>query len=217
MDRQLCGLDKEVTWKFDADIAKVFVDHARQHIPNYDRVIDKSVDLCRHFLSTDSKIIDVGCATGETLSRLHQAGFTNLHGVDSSQDMLNHVPDIATYTCSETLPPDQYRAVLCNWTLHFVKNKYSYIQNIYKNLEPGGFLLLTEKTSLDPTAIHFYHEFKARQGVSAQQIIDKARSVESIMYIDQPEWYMKYIKLIGFQNTHIIDADWCFTSFLCFK
>jgi len=206
-----------MTWQFDAKVAKTFVDHARQHIPNYDLVIDKSVGLCQHLLSKDSKIIDVGCATGETLRRLHQAGFSNLHGVDSSQAMIDHAPDIATYTCSETLPPNQYHAVLCNWTLHFVKNKYSYIENIYKSLEPGGFLLLTDKTSLDPTAIHFYHEFKSKQGVGQQEIVDKARSVESIMFVDRPEWYMKYIKLIGFRNTQIIDASWCFTSFLCFK
>jgi tRNA (cmo5U34)-methyltransferase len=208
---------QKVTWKFDAQVAKTFVAHARQHIPNYDLVIDKSVDLCRHLLPTDAKIIDVGCATGETLRRLHDAGFTNLYGVDSSADMINHAPPIATYVQSETLPPGPYHAVMCNWTLHFVKNKYGYIQDIYKNLEPGGFMLLSEKTSLDPTAIHFYHQFKSQQGVSQQEIDHKARSVESIMFIDRPEWYMKYIKLIGFQNIQVIDASWCFTSFLCRK
>jgi trans-aconitate methyltransferase len=206
-----------MTWKFDATVAKTFVDHARQHIPNYDQVINKGVDLCQHLLPKDAKIIDVGCATGETLRRLHDAGFTDLHGVDSSQDMIDHAPPVATYVQSDTLPPGQYQAVLCNWTLHFVKNKYGYLESIYKSLAPGGFLLLTDKTSLDPIAIHFYHQFKSQQGVSQQQIEDKARSVESIMFIDQPEWYMKYMRLIGFRRIQIIDASWCFTSFVCFK
>jgi len=206
-----------VTWKFDAQVAKVFVDHARQHIPNYDQVIDKSVQLCDYLLPNQAKIIDVGCATGETLRRLYNNGFVNLHGVDASQDMIDQAPLVANYVQSHTLPPGPYHAVLCNWTLHFVKNKYDYLVDIHANLEPGVFLVLTEKTSLDPTAVHFYHRFKSQQGVSQQEIDAKPQSVESIMFVDRPEWYMKYMKLIGFRNIQIIDASWCFTSFYCEK
>jgi 2-polyprenyl-3-methyl-5-hydroxy-6-metoxy-1,4-benzoquinol methylase len=76
-----------MSWKFDNTIAKIFTEHARQHIPNYDLVIDKSIDLCNWHLKKDDSIIDVGSATGETLQRLHRDGFTNLTGVDASQDM----------------------------------------------------------------------------------------------------------------------------------
>ena len=89
-------MEKHVTnWVFDNAVASTFVDHARQHIPNYDQVIDKSVDLCLRYLPSQANIIDVGCATGETLRRLHAAGFTNLSGVEASYAMLkrNLLPD----------------------------------------------------------------------------------------------------------------------------
>lgn len=204
-------------WEFNADIAKVFVDHARQHIPNYDRVIDKSVAICERLLDKDAVIVEVGCATGETLRRLNTAGFTNIHGVDSSREMLDYCNDTtATLHHSEQFPRVKCDAVICNWTLHFVKSKISYITSVISQLKPGGIFILSEKTSKDPTAIEFYHDIKRANGVSEQEIADKARSVENIMHINSPEWYLAMLTDFGFERIQIFDADWCFTSFVCF-
>jgi tRNA (cmo5U34)-methyltransferase len=207
-----------MTWKFDAKVAANFVEHARQHIPNYDLVINKSVEVCNHYLSSDDVIVDVGCATGETIRRLSLAGFKNLIGVDYSQDMLDQCPkNLAKYFCDPTFPKCSVDAVLCNWTLHFVKDKISYLKDIFQNLNPGGFLILSEKTSLDPVSVKFYHEIKRKNGVSDQAILDKEASVANIMYIHNPLWYLETLDQIGFQNIQIIDASWCFTTFLCYK
>ena len=207
-----------MNWKFDAKVAETFVDHARQHIPNYDTVIDKSVDVCQHLLPTDASIIDVGCATGETLRRLSAAGFTDLHGVDASSAMLQHCDNsIAEYYHSDRLPNRKFDAVICNWTLHFVDDKVKYLQDIQQSLNPNGFLILSDKTSLDPVPIHFYHEIKRANGVSEMAIAEKARSVETVMHINDPKWYLDTLALVNFGKIHIIDASWCFTSFLCFK
>lgn len=205
-------------WQFNDDVAKVFVAHARQHIPNYDLVIDKCVSLAQDLLSRDSAIIDVGCATGETLRRLHQAGFTNLHGVDDSQDMLNYCDhSLARYYHSETFPDQKFDAVLCNWTLHFIKDKVSYLAAIHSNLNDYGFMILSEKTSLDPICIKKYHEWKSARGVSEQEIEAKAQSVKDIMFIDSANWYLDTLKQLGFGSVEIIDAHWCFSTFLCRK
>jgi tRNA (cmo5U34)-methyltransferase len=206
-----------MTWKFDANVAQTFVNHARGHIPNYDTVIDKSVAVCKKLLNQDSSIIDVGCATGETLRRLSQVGFTNLTGVDSSQDMLNQCQAPAALICSDQFPNQLFDAVLCNWTLHFIPNKLDYLQQIYDNLKPGGFLIVSDKTSLDPTLIEFYHDFKSSMGVSAEEIAAKAASVRDIMYINTPKWYLETLDNLGFKNIQIVDASWCFTTFFCIK
>jgi tRNA (cmo5U34)-methyltransferase len=205
-------------WKFDHQVATTFVQHARQHIPNYDAVIDKSIELCEYFLPQHASIIDVGCATGETLKRLHALGFDNLTGVDSSDAMLSQCdPTIAQYYHSNQFPDNQYDAVLCNWTLHFVKDKTKYLSAMYQRLKSQGFLVLSEKTSTDDLPIHFYHKFKKRQGVSQGDIDAKARSVKNIMHINSVEWYIDNLKSTGFKQIHIIDADWCFTTFLGIK
>lgn len=207
-----------MTWKFDASVANTFVDHARQHIPNYDQVIDKSVAICKCHLDKSSRIIDVGCATGETLRRLNQAGFDTLTGVEASHDMLKHCdPAIARLIHSDRFPNDAFDAVLCNWTLHFIEDKEKYLIDIHRNLQPNGFLILSEKTSLDPVAIAQYHEWKLAQGVTVEQIAAKEAAVKDIMYIQDPKWYLDTLARIGFKNIQIIDASWCFTTFFCQK
>jgi SAM-dependent methyltransferase len=206
-----------MTWKFDANVAKTFVAHAKQHIPNYDTVIDKSVAVCRHLCDEDSAIIDVGCATGETIQRLYNTGFWKLYGVDSSADMLAMAPQIAQYTCSDQFPEGKFDAVLCNWTLHFIQDKLNYLRSIANGLNDNGFLILTDKTSLDDLDIHFYHKFKKAQGVTPAEISAKEESVKDIMFINDPEWYYENLRTAGFSEIHLIDASWCFTSFLCIK
>jgi tRNA (cmo5U34)-methyltransferase len=209
---------KTGSWQFDAAVANSFVEHARQHIPNYDLVIDKCVAMAENSLGRFGRIIDVGCATGETLRRLRQAGFLNLTGVEASEAMLNHCDhDIARYIHSDCFPQEQFDAIICNWTLHFVSDKKKYLSDISKSLSTRGFLILSEKTSLDPTAIKFYHQWKHSQGVSWSDIRAKEEAVKGIMYIDSPAWYTDTLQQVGFNNIQIIDASWCFTTFLCTK
>lgn len=204
-------------WSFDQNIARIFVDHARKHIPDYDRVIDKSVEVCQKFLHPDAAIIDVGCATGETLKRLKLAGFRQLTGVDNSASMLEQCHVDAELICSDQFPNRPFDAVLCNWTLHFIPNKLEYLKQIYHNLSRGGFVILTDKTSMDPIMIDFYHDLKSQAGVSSEEIQQKAQSVKNIMHVDSPQWYLENLKRVGFGTPHIINANWCFTTFLAIK
>ena len=205
-------------WKFDDGVAKNFVDHARQHIPNYDLIIDKSVGMCKWYLEESSRIIDIGCATGETLRRLHSAGFDNLTGVEASHAMLKHCdPEIARFIHSDGFPDETFDAVLCNWTLHFIDDKEKYLIDIHRNMQPDGFFILSEKTSLDPVAIAQYHSWKLAQGVTLEEIEAKEAAVKDIMYIRDPKWYLDTLAWIGFKNIQIIDASWCFTSFMCYR
>lgn len=210
-------MEQDRVWKFDSTVAADFVGHARQHIPNYDLVIDKAVKVCQKFLYHTDAIIDVGCATGETLRRLSEAGFTNLVGVDSSADMLDKCQALGDLILSDHLPLGPYKAVICNWTLHFIADKLSYLQDIYNSLEPNGLLFLTDKTSKDSMSIEFYHDFKRQQGVSDEGIALKAQQVESMMYVNPPAWYLESLARLGFRNTQIADASWCFTTFVCVK
>ena len=200
-------------WKFDNNIAENFVEYARKHIPNYDKVIDKTVSICNHMCEKNDAIIDVGCATGEPLRRLEIENFKNLYGVDNSKSMLNHCVTGATLYHSSTLPKSQYKVIIINWTLHFIKEKFTYLENCVINLEKDGCIILSEKTSKDSFLINRYHDFKRNNGVSKNEIVDKQRAVEDTMYINDINWYLSIGKKLGFQ-IDIIDADFCFTTFL---
>jgi tRNA (cmo5U34)-methyltransferase len=210
-------------WKFDQNIAKVFVKHAMQHIPDYYRVIDLSIKVCKKLINDplNNRIIDVGCATGETIDKLWAGGFCNLVGVDNSQAMLDQCQNKnAQYIIKDTFPIDTsnpYHAVLCNWTLHFVTDKKQYLSDIFHGLADNGFLVLTDKTVNDDVDLDLYHDIKKTNGVSDEEIDLKAKSVKNIMNIDDVDWYIKNLKDIGFSRVTIINAAPCFTTFLAIK
>lgn len=208
-------------WQFDSEVSNYFDSHVRQHIPDYERVIDLSVSICKKSLSTADAIVDVGSATGYTIKLLHQAGFYNLLGIDSSQDMLNKCQHLsmAKWICSDKFVQDlgPYHAVLCNWTLHFVENKTQYLQDIFTSLNPGGLLILSEKTSNHGIELDLYHEFKRCQGVTEQEIQEKALRLQNVMFIDSADWYLTSLRKLGFQEVGIVNAAPCFTTFLCRK
>ena len=151
-------------------------------------------------------------------SRLYKSGMTNLVGVDCSQPMLDHCnPLHSKLVHSDSLPPGPYAAVICNWTLHFIKDKISYLQDIYENLKPGGFLILSDKTCNTGIDLELYHKFKQSQGVSSEEISVKAASVKNIMFIDEPVWYINTLTQLGFKPVTVINAAPCFTTFLARK
>lgn len=203
-------------WEFNKSVAVNFSDYARKHIPNYDEVIDLCVDFCKNY-SSDAKIIDVGCATGETLRRFLFKGFQNLYGLDNSADMLEFCPAGPTYYNSNKFPDEKFDVVIMNWTLHFIKDKISYLESIYKNLEKNGVLILSEKVSLDPLPISYYHQFKKNQGVGVDEIKEKEEQIKDVMFINDINWYMKELHNVGFGKIYIVNAHWCFATMICIK
>lgn len=208
---------KENSWTFDQSVADRFQDEAVKHIPSYHAVIDKCVAFAESYLNKDDRIIDVGSALGYTIQRFVDAGFTNVVGVDNSEAMIasSYRPDLITL--SDKLPTDKYRLVIANWTLHFVKDKVAYFQDIYDCLEPGGYLILTDKTIQTATGKQLYYDFKRKNGVSEEYIVAKEQQLKGIMHSMPVEWYLDKLRLTKFSTSDIIHSDLGFVTFLCVK
>jgi trans-aconitate methyltransferase len=205
-------------WEFNSDIAVGFSNYARKHIPNYDQVIDQSISICETYNKND-KIVEIGCASGETIQRLHNAGFRNLIGIDNSQSMLDVCPvNLALYINSNDYPAiDNVSVAIMNWTLHFINNKIVYLEKIFNSLNSNGCLILSEKVSLDNLMIRKYHEHKKTMGVCDKEIKEKEQQIKDTMFINNTEWYYSALKSVGFKNIHVINASWCFNTFLASK
>ena len=106
--------------------------------------------------------------------------------------------------------------ILCNWTLHFIENKENYLQSMSDSLTDGGTMILSDKTSKDTDMIKMYHDNKLKLGVTKEVIEEKQKQLENVMFINSAEWYHKKLSELGFTVT-VMDADWCFTTFLCKK
>ena len=134
----------------------------------YNELEHKPLDrlLLRRFASENKgkgRIADLGCGTGQTCRFLHEAGATDLVGVDLSGEMirmarrLNPGIDFEVGNMLE-LPADDgaFGAALAFYAIvHFTPDEVERaFREIYRVLKPSGQLLLsfhagTEKTELD--------------------------------------------------------------------
>jgi SAM-dependent methyltransferase len=208
-------------WQFNEEVAARFTTEAHTHIPNYEAVIQKCVDLAlKSFDDTRSaKIIDVGCATGYTIDRLYTAGFSNVYGVDSSKAMLERCRVQERLFHSDSFPKEAapFDMVLANWTLHFIDERKDYLNDIKESLAPNGMLVLTDKMSSSPLAHEQYYDFKRSMGVTEEEIARKEASIKGVLNTRPLEWYLDTLDKIGFKEINVIDAPYCFATLLAFN
>lgn len=213
----------ERQWEFDEKVAKSFEQEARTNIPDYDRVIDLSIDLCGEFFASDARIIDVGSALGETLRRFQERGYTNLVGIDSSRAMIEQAYQSETspiqYICSEIYPEEATPCdfVTANWVLHFIPNRRDYLAAIYRSLRPGGALVLTEKLLASEVVAARYRQFKRDQGLSGEYIVYKEEAIKEVLVPFPLEWYLLALREVGFRRVETVNARLAFTTFLAVK
>jgi len=203
-------------WQFDATAAENFAAIAEREIPDYHRVIDQCIRLINKLDIQDPKIIDVGSATGATLYALHQAGYTNLYGVDSSAEMLSRSFDQATLIQSEDFPAEHgpFDVIIANWVLHFIPEREAYLQSICDSLASDGVLIITEKVSGSELANDLYYDFKRKNGMTEVQIEEKKQRLEGVLTTFPVDWYFQNLKQHGFQSIDIINANAVFVTFL---
>lgn len=97
-----------------------------------------------------ARVLDAGCGTGLVGSRLKQAGYTNIHGNDYSQKMLDEARATEAYRSLEqhdlTLPmaiDEPYDAAISVGVFAFSVPSAEHLVNITRSLRPGGVAIVT--------------------------------------------------------------------------
>jgi len=215
------------SWIFGAEIANRFTDEAEKHIPDYWKVIELTINLLKDNLPKDGYIIDVGCASGNTLLYLYKQGFQNLFGIDYSPEMLKvagknlskvdrNFPSRLFH--SKTFVQNMtFDAVICNWTLHFIQERQEYLKAIFDSLVSNGLFILTEKTLQSQIIENQYIIFKQNQGLSNEEIERKKQQLEGVLNPLSVRQNIELLIQTGFSQIEIINAKLGFVTFLCIK
>lgn len=94
-------------------------------------------------LRSQSRILDIGCGTGELLLRMYNDGFTNLSGVDP------FIPKDLHYACGVTIQKktiaeleDQYDLVMMHHSFEHMPEPKTVLQDIRKLLLPNSQLVI---------------------------------------------------------------------------
>lgn len=207
-------------WQFNDEVAARFETEARTHIPNYEAVVQKCVDLAlKVFPDKSAKIIDVGSATGYTMERLLAAGFSEVYGVDNSKAMIerSRVKDRVIHANSFPKDKAPFDLVLANWTLHFIPEREFYISDVKESLSDRGIFVLSDKMASSPFVHEQYHDFKRSMGVSEQEIARKEAAIKGVLEPRPLEWYLETLGKLGFRDVEVIDAPYCFATLIAFK
>lgn len=208
---------KETMWKFDESVASRFQDEATNNIPDYSRVIELCLAVAQDTIKKDAAIIDIGSALGYTVDKFLKAGFTNVKGLDNSESMLAKTLHRDRIILADTLPNEKFKLILMNWTFHFILEKFEYLTNLYEHLEPGGTLILSDKTSQSPQVMKMYYDFKLSQGVSQEYIDEKKKKLAGYMFPVPASWYHENLIKVGFTSVDVLNARVGFVTFVAKK
>lgn len=78
-------------------------------------------------------------------------------------------------------------------------------------------LVLTDKVLASESVRRMYHEFKRRAGLDDDYIAYKEEALKEILVSYPLEWYLVTLREVGFRNVEIVNASYCFVSFLARK
>ncbi len=205
-------------WEFDSEVANRFQREAETHIPDYQKVIDLSIEIIENkFKRKDVSIIDVGSALGHTLHCLSNKGFNIIKGVESSSAMIEKSKHSELVIHSKDFPKGKYDVVLIHWTLHFVKEREKYLRDVYGSLSDGGMLILTDKMTQDVVSKDLYYNWKVSNGVSWDIIKEKEKKLVGILDTLPLDWYLDTLARIGFKNTNLVNSRFNFNTLISSK
>ncbi|GGA49167.1 hypothetical protein CYANOKiyG1_68310 [Okeania sp. KiyG1] len=150
-----------------------------------------------------------------------------MFGIDSSQEMLkvagknlskvdkdfpSRLFQSKTFVQNMT-----FNAILCNWTLHFIKEREKYLKDIFDSLISKGLFILTEKTLQSQITENQYILFKQNKRLSNEEIESKKQQLEGVLHPLSVTQNLELLTNTGFSQIEIINARLGFVTFLCIK
>lgn len=209
-----------MNWKFNKDVANNFDYIADTSIPKYRIILYKTLEIIRLRHDFNDRILEIGCATGNTLKLLNESGYNNVTGIDNSVDMIDkcRAQGFNNVFLFYHFPKSiiNFDVIIANWTLHFITDVLSrvqYLTDIYDNLKEGGTFIFSEKVIGDDSE---YLKFKKSNFLTEYDINCKRKALKGILVPFEEELYINILEDLGFK-VEIIDKTYCFRTFLATK
>ena len=223
-------------WSFGGNVPDKFVEHAERSIPGYHEGHDLVCRLSDFFVHHDSVCYDLGTSTGQLIRKLaeHNSKKTGCRwvGIDKEASMvevaMEHcavIKDIEIH-CDDILsfPYEKSDFMVAYYVVQFVppRVRQEMFDIIYENLNWGGAFVLFEKVRgpdarfQDILAL-LYTDFKLRSGFTAEEIVNKASSLKSVLEPFSTQGNIDLMKRAGFVDIMTIQKNLCFEGFLAIK
>lgn len=218
-------------WEFDDSVTRVFDDMLERSIPQYRVMRDAVYTLGRRYVRPKTAILDLGCSRGEALAPFVQEfGAHNRYvGIEVSGPMIAAarkrfgslidcgVVEIREHDLRRGVPAEPASLVLSVLTLMFTPIEYrqQIVSSAYATLAPGGAFILVEKVlgasaDLADLFIEVYHELKAANGYSREEIERKRLALEGVQVPVTAHWNEELLRNAGYRQ---VDCFWRWMNF----
>lgn len=209
-------------WKFDEKIVPIFNEHVRQSVPMYDEFHRMITDISAWFLEDGTNMYDIGSSTGEVFKNIvdkYPKKDINFIGIDNSKEMVEK--SLESFEGKENitfkygdLTKENIKfknACLATsvLTLQFISHRHrqDIVNKVYEGLNEGGCLIVVEKVvgsnaRFNEMWIEMYHEMKIRNGLTEEQVFNKASAIRGVM---RPYTVQENIEMLN--NAGFKDVD----------
>jgi len=231
------GITSErANWTFSGEVATRFDSHAKKSIPGYAEGHQIVAALSDFFCIPDSLCYELGTSTG---ALLHAVAVQNAHktnarfiGVDIEEDMITLARERCKDLSAVTIVQDDLRLhpyekadlFISYYVLQFVapRDRQQMLDTIYEKLNWGGAFIWFEKVRgpdarFQDILTNLYNNFKANNGFSADEILNKTESLKGVMEPFSTEGNRAMLKRAGFKDIMSIYRNLCFEGVLCIK
>lgn len=223
-------------WSFGGNVADTFVSHVRQSVPYYDDGHDLICHLSDFFCHGDSTCYELGVSTGELLRKLaeynaHKPGIDWI-GVDVEEAMTakarEHCQGIKNITIetADVLLYEMQKSdfIVSYYCIQFIppRHRQELFNKIYESLNWGGAFVLFEKVRgpdarFQDIMVSLYNDFKSRNGFSAEEILNKSRSLKGVLEPFSTSGNVGLMERAGFVDILPIMKYVCFEGYLAIK
>lgn len=224
------------SWSFDGNVPDAFVEHVRQSVPFYDEGHELICGLSDYFCHNDSTCYEIGVSTGQLIRRLaehsKQKPGISWIGIDPIEGMITKarehcagIPNIKLEV-GDALSYEFAKAdlIVSYYCVQFVmpRQRQELINRLYETLHWGGALIMFEKVRAPDARFQdiisgLYSDFKARNGFSAEEILNKTSSLKGVLEPFSTEGNLGLLRRAGFVDIMTVMKSLCFEGFLAIK
>ena len=231
-------LDRVARFSFDERVVACFPDMIRRSVPGYGQILGMLGLIANRHLRHGAHVYDLGCSLGAAslalAGQLAPDAF-RLTAVDISPAMVERARETLAVECPghaievivgdiSSLDYQPSGMVILNFTLQFLppEKREALLARLYTALEPGGVLILSEKTvDLDERdnawRVERYHDFKRANGYSDLEISQKRTALENVLVPDTLEAHHARLARAGFARSLTWFQYLNFASMIAFK
>lgn len=226
---------KSTKWNFNLKNVAGFEKHINRSVPFYKNCHFIFLSLTDYFIQKNSRIIDLGCSSGNYLSKLYDKNKLDIslkfEGYDAVPEMIKFCKKkyskkkINFFTKDITNINFKNSSLISSfYTIQFIKKstRQKLLNKIYSGLNKNGVFffvekVLSENSDIENMLTQLHNEFKIKNGISPSNILKKSKSLKGVLKPLKSSENIKMLKKAGFKNIQLIIKYGLFEGLIAIK